>query len=37
MKEDKRDIKKEKESNRRMKLRLQRNTFNIGTEEEYMY
>ena len=37
MKEVKRDIGKEKEINRRMKLRLQRNTFNIGTEEEYMY
>ncbi|GMH50722.1 hypothetical protein TrRE_jg5098 [Triparma retinervis] len=37
MKEDKRDLRTEKENNRRMKLRLQRNTFNIGTEQEYMY
>ncbi|GMH86128.1 hypothetical protein TrVE_jg4447 [Triparma verrucosa] len=37
LKGEKRDVKAEKERNARMKLRLQRNTFQLGTEEEYMY
>lgn len=36
-KHENRDLREEKEKNRRMKLRLQRNTFQLGTEMEYMY
>ena len=37
MKAEKRNVGEERERNRRMKVKLTRNTFQIGTEEEYMY
>ena len=37
MKQEKRDLGAERERNRKMKLRLQSNTFHLGNERDYMY